>query len=368
MGYPETFEGFAITDPASDKWSSTQKVSYAPKTFDDYDIDVKIDACGICGSDVHTATGGWGKRTLPLVVGHEIIGTVVKKGDKVSTVNIGDRVGVGAQIWACLKDDCIPCSTQNEVYCDKLVHTYNHVYPKEAGKAEGDKTFGGYASHIRAHEYFVFKIPDSLKTESAAPMLCAGITTYSPLVRNGAGPGKKVGIVGIGGLGHFAIQFAKALGAEVYVFSRSEKKKEDALKLGADHYIATEKEGWNVPLKFNLDFIVSTANSSSNFDLGSYLSTLKVGGAFVAVGLPEEPFTVGPSSFISNASSLSSSHLGSRHELLEMLDLAAKKNIGAWYEAIPISEKGVKEGLEKCHTNNVKYRVVLTDFDKAFNA
>lgn len=366
MVYPETFTGFAVTDTA--KWTETTKLDYSPKPFDSYDIDIKIEACGICGSDVHTASGGWGAPTLPLVVGHEIIGKVVRIGDKVTNFKVGDRVGCGAQIWACLKPDCIPCSQKNEIYCPHTVDTYNCSYPKEAGKAAGGLAYGGYASHIRANEYFTFHIPEALTNEECAPLLCAGITTYSPLVRNGAGPGKKVGIVGIGGLGHFGIQFAKALGAEVYVFSRSSSKKEDAIKLGADHFIATgEDPEWSDKLKFQLDFIVSTANSSKNFDLNLYLSVLNVGGKFIAVGLPEEPFTVAPATFINNASALASSHLGNHQEMNAMLKLAAEKGIKAWYEAIPISEEGVKKGLEKCYNNTVRYRVVLTDFEKQFD-
>ncbi|GMM37564.1 hypothetical protein DASC09_048890 [Saccharomycopsis crataegensis] len=365
MVYPKTFQGFAITDLS--KWTETELIEYEPKVFDDYDVDIKIDACGICGSDVHTASSGWNTPALPLVVGHEVVGKVVAVGPKVTEFKVGDRVGCGAQVWACLKKTCPACSTDNEVYCPHWVDTYNCTYPPESGKSAGGKAMGGYASHIRVHEYFTFHIPESLKNEDVAPMLCAGITTYSPLVRNGAGPGVKVGCVSIGGLGHFAIMWAKALGAEVYVFSRGEKKREDAFKLGADHYIATGEKGWNEPIKMKLDFIVSSANSSEGFDLGSYLSCLKVGGKFISVGLPEKPFNVGPGSFIANASSLSSSHLGSRPEMKEMLKLAAEKGIKAWNEPIAISAAGVKEGLEKCHHNNVKYRVVLNEFDKAFD-
>lgn len=364
MGYPDTFEGYIISDVK--QWSTTKKGEYTPKIFDEHDIDIKIQACGVCGSDVHCATGGWGPPTLPLVVGHEIIGKVLRVGPKVKGFKVGDRVGCGAQVWACLKADCPACSDANEIYCPHLVDTYNAEYPKEAGKSAGGMAYGGYASHVRAHEYFVFHVPAALTDEQVAPMLCAGITTYSPLVRNGAGPGKKVGIIGIGGLGHFAIQFAKALGAEVYVFSRTEKKKEDAFKLGATHFIATENKGWEDPLKMKLDFIVSTADSTSGFDLGGYLSTLRIGGTLVSVGLPNEPFEVGPDSFIANASALASSHLGNRQEMEAMLKLAEEKKIVAWYEAIPISEEGVKKGLEKCHHNDVRYRVVFNEFDKQF--
>lgn len=356
MGYPDTFEGFAVTD--TKKWSQTTQISYTPKPFEEHDVDVEIEACGICGSDVHTATGGWLKPMLPVVPGHEIVGKVVRVGSKVNTLKVGDRCGVGAQVWACLK--CDVCKADNETYCPHLVDTYNCKYQ------DGSDAYGGYASHVRCHEYFAFPIPELLPTEAVAPMLCAGITTYLPLVRNGTGPGKKVGIIGIGGLGHFAIMWARALGAEVYVFSRTRAKEEDARKLGAHHFIATEEKDWEKALQYKLDFVLSCANSSKGFELKKYLSTLNVGKHMVSVGLPEEPFEVGASHFIPNGASLGASHLGSRHEMLDMLALAAKHNITAWHQTLPLSVEGVKEGLERCQSNDCKYRVVLTDYDKAF--
>ncbi|KAG7844946.1 hypothetical protein KL941_003686 [Ogataea angusta] len=353
--YPETFEGFAVTDTS--KWSTVSKIEFKPKPFEDYDVDVRILACGVCGSDVHTVKGGWSQPMLPVIPGHEIIGEVIKVGDKVSTVKVGDRVGVGAQIYSCL--DCETCKEDHENYCPKRVGTYNSLY------ADGTVTYGGYSSHIRAHEYFVFPIPDGLKTEDAAPMLCAGITTYAPLVENGCGPGKKVGIVGIGGLGHFAIMFAKALGAEVYTFSRTSKKAEDAKKLGSNHYIATyEEKDWAQKYAKKLDLIVSCGNSAQNFDLAGYLSCLKVHGKMISVGLPEEPFTVSAMPFMRGGVFFGSSHLGNRPQMLDMLKLAAEKNLVAWTERLPVSESGIKEALERCHSGDVRYRFVLTDYDK----
>ncbi|AOA64488.1 NADPH-dependent medium chain alcohol dehydrogenase [Komagataella phaffii] len=357
MAYPDTFEGFAVTDTA--KWSTTKKIEFTPKRFQEHDIDVKIHACGICGSDVHTVCGGWAKPDLPVIPGHEIVGEVVRVGPKVKGFEIGQRVGVGAQVWACL--ECDTCKDNNETYCPQWVDTYNATYP------DGDKAWGGYSSHIRVHDHFVFPIPDELPTNAVAPMLCAGITTYSPLVRNGAGPGKKVGIIGIGGLGHFAIMWARALGCEVYTFSRTHSKEADAKKLGTDHFIATwEDKDWAKKIGRKLDFIISCGNSATNFDMDGYLSVLKVHGKLISVGLPEEPFTLSAGSFIKNGCYLGSSHLGNRQEMLDMLKLAADKGIGSWYEELPISEEGLKEGLERCHNNDVKYRFTLTGYDKAF--
>ncbi|KAK9473727.1 chaperonin 10-like protein [Dipodascopsis tothii] len=359
MVYPETFEGFAVHD--SKNWQKLEKIEYKPKPFGEYDIDIKIEACGVCGSDVHTVSGGWGDAPLPLVVGHEIVGKAIKVGDKVSTVKVGDRVGVGAQICSCM--ECTFCKNNNENYCPQWIDTYGAKYP------DGTLAHGGYASHIRAHEYYTFKIPEAIETSLAAPMLCAGITSYSPLVRNGAGPGKKVGIVGIGGIGHFGVMFSKALGAHTVAISRTDAKKEDAFKLGADEFIRTCDEDWAKPHKMTFDLIVNCANSDTNFDVNAYLSLLTVGGRFINVGLPEgEGYRVKPMTLLTNAALIGSSHIGSRKEILEMLDLAATQGIKSWVETIPISAEGCSQGLTKCHDNKVKYRVTLVDYEKAFGA
>ncbi|CUM65858.1 uncharacterized protein PRCAT00003507001 [Priceomyces carsonii] len=350
------FEGYAVTDP--EHYTTVEKIKFTPKTFDDHDVDIKIIACGICGLDCHTISGGWGKYNVPLIVGHEIIGHVVNVGKKVSTLKVGDRVGVGAQVGACL--ECDICKSGEETYCPHLIDTYNAKYP------DGSTAWGGYASHVRCHEFFTFKIPDKLETSVAAPMLCAGITTYAPIKKNFTGPGMKIGIIGIGGLGHLAIMWAKALGCEVFVFSRGTKKKDDAFKLGADHYFDLTQKEFGENLNYKLDMILSCASSSKSFDINEFLKMLKVRGKFISVGLPEEPFSVMAQSFTGNACFLGSSHLGNRKEMFEMLNLAAEKGVKTWVETIPISESGVKKGLEKTLHNDVRYRVALIDFDKQF--
>ena len=190
---------------------------------------------------------------LPICVGHEIIGRAVRVGPKVTTVKVGDRVGVGAQIFADLT--CDLCKADQENYCPHRVDTYTGRYP------DGTVTYGGYSSHVRAHEYFTFPIPDALDSANAAPMLCAGITVYSPLVRLDCGPGKTVGVIGIGGLGHFGILFAAALGAEVYALSHSPHKEKDALALGAKHFIDTSKDGWNNDHKYKFDFLLNCSDA-----------------------------------------------------------------------------------------------------------
>ncbi|KAI6088874.1 GroES-like protein [Hypoxylon rubiginosum] len=356
--YPETFEGFAI--PSAEEWNHPKRFEFKPKPFGDYDIDVKIIACGVCGSDVHTATGGWGNKNWPLVPGHEIIGHAVKVGPKVTTVKVGDRVGVGAQISACL--ECNICKEDNETYCKQQLDTYGSIYP------DGTLAHGGYSSHIRAHEHFTFPIPEKLESELAAPMLCAGLTAYSPLVRNGAGPGKKVGILGIGGIGHFGILFSKALGAETYAISRSARKKDDAMAMGADGFLETQVEGWNKDHEMTFDLILSTASSNDDFSLTPYLSLLKVHGKFIAVGLPEgEGWRLAPQNLLSNGCLIGSSHLGSRKETLAMLELAADQGIKSWVETIPVGEEGCGQALTRVHENDVRYRFTLVDYDKQFS-
>ncbi|KAI0122772.1 GroES-like protein [Daldinia grandis] len=364
MPYPDEFEGFMITELG--KYKDFKRQSFKPKVFGDNDVDIKIECCGVCGSDVHTVTGGWGDAPTPLCVGHEVVGKAVKVGSKVKDVKVGDRVGVGAQIWSCLK--CVQCKNDNENYCPSQIDTYGAPYPKEADPNE-TITQGGYSSHIRAHEYFVFPIPDAIPSHFAAPMLCAGLTVWSPLVRAGTGPGKKVAIVGLGGLGHFAVMWASALGAEVTVISHSPHKKDDALKLGAKHFVCSGDKDWEKPLAFTFDFVLNTADMTNKFDLNAYQSILKVGCQFHQVGLPDEPLqNVTPKIFMANGSSMGASHIGSRPECLEMLKLAAEKKLFPMVETIPVSEKGCAEAIERVNKNDVRYRFTLVDYDKAFGS
>ncbi|KAK8050470.1 alcohol dehydrogenase (NADP+) [Apiospora phragmitis] len=364
MPYPEEFEGFMINELG--KYKEFKKQTFKPKVFGDRDIDIKIECCGVCGSDVHTVTGGWGETHTPICVGHEIVGKAIKVGKDVKDIKEGDRVGVGAQVWSCLK--CPQCKSDNENYCPHMVDTYGAPYPKDVDPNE-TVSQGGFSSHIRAHEYFVFPIPDGIKSHNAAPMLCAGLTTYSPLVRAGVGSGKKVAIVGLGGLGHFGVMWANALGAEVTVISHSPNKKDDALKLGAKHFVNSGDKDWAKPLAFTFDFVLNTADMTHTFDLDSYLSILKVGCQFHQVGLPDEAIpNLKPQQFMANGSSIGASHIGSRPECLAMLKLATEKKLDPMVETIPISEKGCAEVIERVKTNKVHYRFTLTDFDKAFGA
>lgn len=352
------FVGFAATGPKD--FSGIEKHSYEPKTFDDRDIDIKIDYCGVCGSDCLTLSGDWGEYKTPLVVGHEIVGHVVSVGPKATTgLEVGDRVGVGAQAFACL--ECKVCEQHHENYCPNQVDTYNGDYES------GYQSQGGYASHVRVHEHFVFKIPESLSSEVAAPLMCAGITTYAPLIQHlKNGGGKKIGVVGLGGLGHIAVMFAKKLDCEVHVFSRGHEKEKDALKMGADFYHDSNDKDMGKDIQFLLDLIISTANVSS-IPLGGYLSTLKVFGKFISLGLPPQPFTLQAFDLCSNGVSLGSSHLGNREEIQEMLQFAADNQIKPWVELMPINAEAVEKGLKLTSASKVHYRLVFSEFDKEFS-
>lgn len=291
----------------------------------------------------------------------EIIGRAIRVGPKVTLIKEGERVGVGAQSYSC--GECKQCRNDNEIYCPvQMMDTYGSEWPET-----GIVSQGGYSSHVRTHEHWVFPIPDALESNTVAPMLCAGLTAYSPLVRNGAGPGKKVGIVGLGGIGHFGVMFAKALGAETWAISRSRAKETDALKLGADGYIATAEEGWEKDHLYSFDLIINCANSSEGFDLARYLSMMDVHGRWISVGLPEEEGQViKAQNLISNGVLIGASHLGSRREMLEMLQLAADKGLKGWVEEINISEDGLKEAMERMKKGDVHYRFTLTGYEKIF--
>ncbi|KAF5378571.1 hypothetical protein D9615_007128 [Tricholomella constricta] len=343
------WKGYAIRD--TKHWDSFEVIDFNPKQFEDYDIDIKIEYCGVCGSDVHTITGGWGEPMLPLITGHEIVGHVVRVGPKVTAFKVGDRAGVGAQVCSCLK--CKPCTTDNEQYCPNAVSTYNAKYPN------GDIAHGGYSTAVRAHERFVFPLPKELPLEEIAPMLCAGITVYSPLIRNGAGPGKCIGVVGIGGLGHYALQFARALGAEqVVAFSHSSGKEKDARELGATDVVITSNKNFAEPWKGKLDLIICTADVSQGIPLSDFITTLGVHGRFIMVAIPDDQLpTLRSTQMVSNGALLGGSHIGSKKEVIEMLDLAVKENVKSYIEVLPMKDAG--KAVRGVKDNTVRYRHVL---------
>eukprot|EP00026_Physarum_polycephalum_P011248 Phypoly_transcript_11455.p1 GENE.Phypoly_transcript_11455~~Phypoly_transcript_11455.p1 ORF type:complete len:369 (-),score=48.76 Phypoly_transcript_11455:28-1134(-) len=302
---------------------------YIPKTWTEADVDIKVTHCGVCASDLHTLRSGWSPSDYPVCVGHEIIGHVVKVGKNVTHLKIGDRVGVGAQSDSCHK--CDLCNSGEEIYCEDRVGTYNARYPDKS------KSYGGYANYSRVNSTFAFKIPDNIPSEIAAPMLCAGTTVYSPLRYHGAGKtAKHVGIVGIGGLGHFGLLFASALGAEVYAISTSDSKKADAESMGAKHFIATKNDikGAFKPYLRKLDLIIVTINDEK-MPLNEYISLLKPrSGKLILVGIPEKPILFNPFPLLmSGTKGIGASHVGGSVDINEMLQLAATQNIQSWLAA-----------------------------------
>ncbi|KAI1101935.1 NADP-dependent alcohol dehydrogenase C [Jackrogersella minutella] len=329
---------------------------YEPKKWTEDDVDIEISHCGICGSDMHMMKSGWGPTLYPCVVGHEIVGKAVRVGDNVKHIKVGDRVGVGAQARTCLKSTCWECSNNMESYCPNgLINTYGSIYPDGEGKS-----YGGYADYNRTNGHFVFRIPDGLDSATVAPMLCAGITVYAPLTQNGCGPGKTVGIVGVGGLGHFGILFAKALGADKVVgISRKADKRDDVLKMGADEYIATDEEkDWHVKHARTLDLIISSV-SSEKMPINGYLSLLKSRGTLIQVGAPDGGILPAISAFslLLRGVKVGGSHTGSPKEIREMLQLAADKNIKAWVQERPL--KDANQVIVDMEEGKARYRYVL---------
>jgi uncharacterized zinc-type alcohol dehydrogenase-like protein len=313
------------------------------------DVLIDIKFCGICHSDVHQARDEWGNSKFPMVPGHEITGIVAKTGERVTRFKIGDRVGVGCMVDSC--KECASCKDGLEQYCEKrCVLTYNDI--ELDGKTP---TYGGYSHRITVLERFVVHIPDGLPLDKAAPLLCAGITTYSPLAHWKAGPGKSVAVVGLGGLGHMAVKIAVKMGATVTVISRTLNKKADAEAMGAKDYLATSDPSAVEKAHGRFDLIINTVSSAA--DMNAYLGMLKRDGVMVLVGAPGEPLPVNPFSLIPMRKSLSGSTVGGIPETQEMLDFCGKHKLGADIEIITIDK--VNEAYDRLLKSDVRYRFVI---------
>ncbi|MEW9873320.1 NAD(P)-dependent alcohol dehydrogenase [Arthrobacter sp. HS15c] len=313
-----------------------------------HDVLIEIKFAGICHSDIHTVRGDWGPQQYPLAPGHEIAGIVTEVGSAVTRHTVGDRVGVGCMVNSCR--ECVNCKKGEEHYClNGMTGTYGAV------DRDGTITQGGYSTHVVVTEDFVVSIPEGIELDVAAPLLCAGITTYSPLRHWGAGPGKKVAVVGLGGLGHMAVKLAHAMGAEVTVLSQSLKKQEDGLKLGADHFYATSDETTFPDLAGSFDLIINTVSAA--IDISAYLQLLTLDGALVNVGAPAEPLPVNVFSLIMGRRSFAGSAIGGIRETQEMLDFCAEHNLGAEIEVIPASK--INDAYERVLASDVRYRFVI---------
>lgn len=330
------------------------KAALAPYSFErrdprPYDVVIDIKYCGICHTDIHQVGDEWGGSRFPMVPGHEVTGIVSQVGPKVTRFKVGDRAGVGCFVDSCRK--CDPCRKGLEQYCvEGMTTTYNGT--EREGKT---LTQGGYSNKIVADENYVLKIPDNLPLDKTAPLLCAGVTLYSPLVHWKAGPGKKVAIIGLGGIGHMGVKIAHALGAQVTVLSHSLKKQADAKKLGADYFYATSDPTTFEKLKGYFDLIINTV--SADIDWNQYLDLLALDGTMVVVGIPEKQTPLGSLPLVAGRRSLAGSLIGGIKETQEMLDFCSKNNITSEIELIPIQK--VNEAYKRVLNSDVRYRFVI---------
>jgi alcohol/geraniol dehydrogenase (NADP+) len=313
---------------------------YDPQPLARDEVEVKISHCGICHSDIHLLDNDWGITDYPFVPGHEIVGTVRALGEDVRGLSKGQRVGIGWQRSACLQ--CEYCVRGFENLCPQIKDTCvsNH---------------GGFAESIHIDSRFVFPLPDALDSETAAPLLCGGVTVYSALNHYGVRPSMKVGVIGIGGLGHLALQFANAMGCEVTAFSSTPQKEPEARGLGAHHFVFDDDSQTLEKVASTQDFILSTVSADLNWE--SYVDALRPGGKLCFVGVPKEPIKVSAFSLIVGKNSICGSPIGSRTDIRDMLDFAARHDIKACTETLPLAE--VNTGIERVRDNQARYRVVL---------
>ncbi len=315
-----------------------------------HDVRFDIHFAGICHSDIHTVRAEWGQPRYPVVPGHEIAGVVTEVGSAVTKYKVGDRVGVGCFVDSCR--GCDNCKAGLQQHCTGrggMTGTYNAV-----GR-DGQPTQGGYSGSIVVDENYVLRIPDALGLDAAAPLLCAGITTYSPLRHWNVGPASRLGVVGLGGLGHMAVKLGAAMGAEVTVLSQSLKKMEDGLRLGATHYYATSDPDTFKKLRNSFDIILNTV--SADLNLGRFLGTLNLDGVFVELGLPENPLVVPSFALLGMRRSISGSAIGGIPETQEMLDFCAEHGVAPEIEVI--EPDYINEAYDRVVASDVRYRFVI---------
>ncbi|KAI9498571.1 chaperonin 10-like protein [Zychaea mexicana] len=320
------------------------------KKFEDDDLEIDVTHCGICGSDIHTLDSGWGSTNYPCVVGHEIVGVVTKLGKNVTEFKVGDRVGIGAQCDSC--GECHECKNGHENICRTgMTTTYDGRWKC------GDKTYGGYADKWRGNKNFVFKIPDDMSNELASTFFCAGVTTYWPLKNHGVNEQSHIGVIGLGGLGHFTVMWAKAMGAKVTVFSSSDRKREDAFVLGADDYVVSSDSEAVLARDRQLSHLVCTS-FGNNFDWLQFLSMLEPNGVFIMAANPETPLSNIPAGILlMRQISIVGTAIGSPKTIRKMLEFAAEKNVKPWIEKYPMEK--VVDAIQDLRDNKARYRYVL---------
>jgi uncharacterized zinc-type alcohol dehydrogenase-like protein len=323
------------------------KITVERRDVAPHDVAIDIKFAGICHTDIHTVRSEWGPAIYPVVPGHEIAGLVAEVGSEVTKFEVGDRVGVGCLVDSCR--ECNSCKSGLDQYCTGMVLTYN------AMGRDGTVTLGGYSTAIVVDENYVLRIPDNMPLEAAAPLLCAGITMYSPLRHWNAGPGKRIAIVGFGGLGHIGVKLAAAMGAEVTVLSQSLKKMDDGLRLGASHYYATSDPDTFNTLAGTFDIIVNTV--SANLDIAAFLSLLTVDATLVEIGLPAHPMPLPVFALAAMRRNLSASLFGGINETQEMLDFCGAHDIRPEIELIAADY--INEAYERVLSSDVRYRFVI---------
>lgn len=329
--------------------ASLQKMDITRREVTPHDVEIDILYCGVCHSDLHTARNEWHSTVYPCVPGHEIVGKITRVGHHVSKFKVGDVVGVGCMVDSCR--ECEYCKESLEQFCEQgNIQTYN-----SPDKHLGTSTFGGYSEKIVVDENYVLRVPENLDLAATAPLLCAGITTYSPLRHWNVGPGKKVGVVGIGGLGHMGIKIAKAMGAHVVAFTTSASKFAEAKRLGADEVVLSTDAQQMAAYTGKLHFILDAVSASH--DINAYLDLLRVDGSLALVGAPEHPLPVAAFSVILGRKSLAGSLIGGIAETQEMLDFCGKHNITADIEMINIPQ--INDAYERLEKGDVKYRFVI---------
>lgn len=313
------------------------------------DVGFEILYSGICHSDIHQAREEWGPAIFPMVPGHEIVGKVTDIGIDVNKFKVGDLIGVGVFIDSCR--NCDNCLRGMEHFCrEGMTGTYNAM--ERDGKTIA---FGGYSNYFVVDQHYAVSIPANLDLAGVAPLLCAGITLYSPIRHWKVGPTSRVGVIGLGGLGHMGVKFAAALGAEVTVFSHSSGKKDDAYRFGAKHFVLTSQNDWNKPIRKSFDLILNTV--SAEIDLEPYLQTLDTDGTLVIIGLPGKPYAVHAGSLLDGRRSIAGSMIGGMPELQEMIDFCGAKNIVSQVEII--KSDYINQAYERTIASDVKYRFVI---------
>lgn len=313
------------------------------------DVGFEINYAGICHSDIHQAREEWGPALFPMVPGHEIVGTVTAVGSAVRKFQVGEHIGVGVFIDSCRK--CENCLKGLQQYClEGMTGTYN-------GYERGTQqiAFGGYSNYFVIDQDYAVKVPSNLELSGVAPLLCAGITLYSPIKHWQVGPGKKVAVMGLGGLGHMGVKFAAALGAQVTVLSHSANKESDALLMGASDFVVTKEVDWNKPFNKYFDLVLNTV--SADIDLEPYLNTLRTDGTLVVIGLPGKPYSVNAGTLLNGRRSISGSMIGGMPELQEMLDFCGSKNIVSDVEVIEANY--INQAYDRTVASDVKYRFVI---------